>query len=145
MTKWITKRSTRKCLFWPINTERIKINSAKYTGGQKKRYSRILSCITCGSQTRAAQAYHDQNFKPRLGVILICRFCLPGKLANIYVYIFYCCHYFSLLSNSVNFARQFSWYQVQGKRWRGLSATSMACMVLYIEPQLQKTCLRVTK
>ena len=43
-----------------------------YTDGQKKRYSKILSCIACGSQTRAAQAYRDQNLESSLGVILIC-------------------------------------------------------------------------
>ena len=34
-----------------------------YTDEQKKRYSKMLSCIACGSQTRAAQAYHDQNLE----------------------------------------------------------------------------------
>ena len=58
-----------------------------YTAMQKKRYSKILSCIACGSQTLAAQAYHDQNLESSLGVILICRFCLPGMFANIHVYI----------------------------------------------------------
>ena len=47
----------------------------------------MLSCIACGSQTRASQAYRDQNLESSLGVILICRFCLPGMLANIHVYI----------------------------------------------------------
>ena len=47
----------------------------------------MLSCIACGSQTRASQAYRDQNHESSLGVILICRFCLPGMLANIHVYI----------------------------------------------------------
>ena len=57
-----------------------------YADGRKKRYNNILSCIACGSQIRAAQAHHDQNLKSRLGVILICRFCLPGMLANIHAY-----------------------------------------------------------
>ena len=48
-----------------------------YTYWQKKRYSKILSCIACGSQTRAAKAYHGQNLESSLGVISICRFCLP--------------------------------------------------------------------
>ena len=58
-----------------------------YTDERKKCYSIILSCIAFGSQTRAAQAYHDQNHGSSLWVILICRFCLPGMLANIHVYI----------------------------------------------------------
>ena len=70
-----------------------------YTDGQKKRYSKILSCIACGSQTRAAQAYHDQNLESSLGVILICLFCLPGMLANIHVYILTAVTIFFLLSN----------------------------------------------
>ena len=60
---------------------------AKYTDGQKKRYSKILSCSACGSQTRAAQAYHYQNLESSLGDILICRFCVPSMLANENVYI----------------------------------------------------------
>ena len=37
----------------------------------------------------AAQAYHDRNLESSIGVILICRLCLPGMLANIHVqYIF---------------------------------------------------------
>ena len=48
-------------------------------------YSKFLSCSVCGSQTRAAQAYHDQNLESSLGVVLICRFCLPGMLANMHV------------------------------------------------------------
>ena len=51
--------------------------------GQKKRYSKMFSCIACGTQTRAAQANHDQS--PVL--FLICRLYLPGMLANIHVYI----------------------------------------------------------
>ena len=43
---------------------------------------------SCGSQTQAAQAYHDQNLVSGFGVILICRFCLPGMLANIHVHMF---------------------------------------------------------
>ena len=57
-----------------------------YSNGQKKRYSKILSYIACGLQTRAALC-HDQNLESSLGVILICRFYLPGMLANIHVYI----------------------------------------------------------
>ena len=34
-----------------------------YTDGQKKCYSRILSGHTCGSQTLAARAYHDQDLE----------------------------------------------------------------------------------
>ena len=45
-----------------------------YTDRQKKRYNRILSGYTCGSQTRAAQAYHDQNIELSIGVIWIYRF-----------------------------------------------------------------------
>ena len=56
-----------------------------YTDGQKMGYSKFLSCSVCGSQTRAAQAYHDQSIESRLGVVLICRFCLPGMLANMHV------------------------------------------------------------
>ena len=48
---------------------------------------KFLSCTACDSQTRAAQAYHDQNLESSLGFILICRVCLPGMLANIHVYI----------------------------------------------------------
>ena len=32
-----------------------------YTDEQKKRYDRYLSGYTCGSQTQAARAYHDNN------------------------------------------------------------------------------------
>ena len=46
-----------------------------------------LSCTACGSQTRAAQAYHDQNLESSFGVTLISQFCLPGMLANKQVYI----------------------------------------------------------
>ena len=58
-----------------------------YTDKQKKRYSKILSCTACGSQTRAVQAYHDPNLDASLGVILICRFCLQVCWL-IYMYIF---------------------------------------------------------
>ena len=61
-----------------------RIYTCRPTGGQKKRYMTVKSC---GSQTQAAQAYHDQNLETGLGVILICRFCLPGMLANLHVYI----------------------------------------------------------
>ena len=40
-----------------------------YTDGQKKRYSKILPCIACGLQIRAAPAYHDHNLESSLGVI----------------------------------------------------------------------------
>ena len=70
---------------------------AIYTEGQKKQYSKILSCIACGSQTQAAQAYHDQNLESSLGVILICWFCLPGILADIHVYILLLSLFFSFL------------------------------------------------
>ena len=58
-----------------------------YTDGQNNATVIFFSCIACGSQTRAAQAYHDQNLESILGVILNCRFCLSGMLANIHVYI----------------------------------------------------------
>ena len=58
-----------------------------YTDGQKKLYSKILSWIACGSQARTAQAYHDQNLEPSLGVISICRFWIPVMLANIFILI----------------------------------------------------------
>ena len=45
----------------------------------------VLSCIACGSQTRVALAYHDQTLESNLGIILICRFCLPGMFANTHV------------------------------------------------------------
>ena len=58
------------------------------TDGQKKRYSKRLSCIAYGPQTRAAQAYNYQNLESSLRVISICRFCLAGMLANIHVFMF---------------------------------------------------------
>ena len=64
----------------------MKACTFKYTDGQKKRHSKIMSCIACGSQTRATHAYHDQNVESSFGVILVCRFCLPGMLANIHDY-----------------------------------------------------------
>ena len=70
-----------------------------YTDGQKKRYSKILSCIACGSQTQAAQAYQDQNLESSLGAILICRFRLPGMLAKLHVYILTYFTIFFLLNN----------------------------------------------
>ena len=58
-----------------------------------------MLCIACGSQTRAAQAYHDQNLKSSLWAILICPFCLTGMLANIHVYILIAVNIVFLLSN----------------------------------------------
>ena len=46
---------------------------------------KFCQCIACGSPTQAAQAYHDKNLESSLEVILICRFYLPGLLANIHV------------------------------------------------------------
>ena len=42
-----------------------------YTDGQKKRYNRILSGKTCGSQTRAARAYHDQKHRGYLNLSVL--------------------------------------------------------------------------
>ena len=70
-----------------------------YTIVQKKRYSKILPCIACGSQTRAAQAYHDQNLESSLEVNFVCPFCLPVMLANIHVYILTGVTIFFLISN----------------------------------------------
>ena len=39
-----------------------------YTDGQRKRYTKSLSCIACGSQTRGTQAYHDNNLESNLWV-----------------------------------------------------------------------------
>ena len=63
-----------------------------YTDGQKKRYS-----IFWGSQTRAAQAYCDQNPESRLWVILNRQFSLPSMLDNIHVYILTVIAIFSFL------------------------------------------------
>ena len=35
--------------------------ASNYTDGQKKLYNRIVSGWKCGSQKRAARAYHDQH------------------------------------------------------------------------------------
>ena len=74
-----------------------------YTDGQKKHFSKILSCVACSSQTRAAQAYHDQNLESSLGVILICWLCLPDMWSNIHVYILIVVNIIFLLSNLPNF------------------------------------------
>ena len=58
----------------------------------------MVSCIACGSQTRAAQAYHDQSL-----VVLICWFYLPGMLAYIHVYILFAVTIFSLQILDVSF------------------------------------------
>ena len=68
----------------------------------KRNATTILSGFICGSQTRAARAYHGQNHKKALGSFESIDFCLSGMLANIHEYCNYCHKFYFLLSNLSN-------------------------------------------
>ena len=79
-----TIRDTCKTGLRRVIAARIR-NVCMYTGGQKKRYRKILSCIACGSQTRAAQITTTRILSQASGFFLFADFVHQApRLQNVF-------------------------------------------------------------